>query len=272
MIQQTTNNPVRIVQITDTHLYAEAHGTLLKMNTRDSFNHVVKAVKEREPDIDIILATGDIAQDASEQAYRLFMDSMRDFKAPYFWIPGNHDVASEMERIAEGSSATEKLIKVNNWLILLLDTSEVGQVHGSLAVEELEFLNTSLKRYQDDESVEHILITMHHNPTRGNAGWMKDIGLRNAKAFWKFVGLSDKVRCVLYGHVHQSLDFEHEGVRCLCTPSTCIQFKPNVTNFELDKENPGYRNLQLFADGSIETEVYRIVEHDLELDYDSEGY
>ena len=63
----------------------------------------------------------------------------------------------------------------------------------------------------------------------------------------------------------------HKNIRCLCTPSTCIQFKADVANFELDKVNPGYRSLKLFADGSIETEVRR-VDGTLEVGYRSNGY
>jgi Icc protein len=45
-----------------------------------------------------------------------------------------------------------------------------------------------------------------------------------------------------------------------------------VTNFELDKVNPGYRSLKLFADGSIETGVRRVGGYALEADYASKGY
>ena len=101
---------------------------------------------------------------------------------------------------------------------------------------------------------------------------MKDIGLHNKERFWEILSRSEKLKCVVYGHVHQELDFEHNGIRCLCTPSTCIQFKPNVVNFALDPVNPGYRTLQLHEDGSIDTKVYRVEGEIFEVDYSSGGY
>ncbi|MEQ9209783.1 MAG: metallophosphoesterase, partial [Pseudomonadales bacterium] len=128
-----TNNPIKIVHITDTHLYGESDGTLLKMNTHDSLNHVLSMVRNNDPSIDLILATGDIAQDASVRAYEYFLDQMKEFDAPMRWIPGNHDVITVMDEVAADSGLNEKKFLINNWAILLLNTSVIGQVHGNLA-------------------------------------------------------------------------------------------------------------------------------------------
>lgn len=244
----------------------------MKMNTRDTLNHVVDIVKENEDHIDLILATGDIAQDASVAAYEIFSDSVKPLAAPIRWIPGNHDSASIMLDAAAGTDNSEKLVRMNNWLIVMLDTSIEGQVHGELAPEELEFLESSLQEAEAVAEVEHVLVCLHHNPVPGSAGWMKDIGLLNGDEFFKIVTRFEKVRSILYGHIHQELDFLHDGVRCLCSPSTCIQFKPEVQDFALDVLNPGYRSLKLFEDGNIETEVHRVEGSTLEADYNSSGY
>lgn len=272
MTSLITQNPIKITQITDTHLYGKPSGTLLKMNTNETLGHVMTLVKDNEEEIDLVLATGDIAQDASDRAYSNFIKIISSLNAPFRWIPGNHDNATVMNRLAEGSQAGEKTAQLNNWLIVLLDSSILGQVHGKLAKTEINFLTSVLRAAEKDDSIEHCLITMHHNPVPGNSAWMKDIGLENGEEFFAALKISKKVRCVLYGHIHQELDFEHEGVRCLCTPSTCIQFKPNVTSFSLDRVNPGYRSLELFADGSIETVVRRVSGETFEADYNSPGY
>ena len=101
---------------------------------------------------------------------------------------------------------------------------------------------------------------------------MKDIGLHNRSQFFNIIKQFPKVACLVYGHMHQQLDSEYEGIRCLCSPSTCIQFRPNVTNFALDKINPGYRTIQLHKDGSIDTEVVRVSGYTCEADFSSSGY
>ncbi len=266
------NNPINIVQITDTHLYGGAGGTLLRMNTQESFDHVLRLIKKQENNIDIVLATGDISQDASVSGYEKFIEMVAPLNAPFYWIPGNHDVASVMQDVTADKNYCDKLIRLNNWLVIMLDTSIVGQVHGRLSIAELDFLDRALRDASDEKEIEHCLICLHHNPVEADAKWMGDIGLHNHTEFWALLNSSIKVRAITYGHIHQQLDFDHNGVRCLCTPSTCIQFKPGVTNFELDDISPGYRNLKLFADGKIDTEVFRVTEKYFEVDLESDGY
>jgi len=272
MTSLITQNPIKIIQITDTHLYGKPSGTLLKMNTNETLNHVIELVKQNEKEIDLVLATGDITQDASDKAYQNFLDIVATLNTPFRWIPGNHDNAAVMGRIAEGTEAGEKTVQLNNWFVILLDSSVLGQVHGKLDKTELRFLKSVLRAVEKDDSVDHCLVTMHHNPVPGTSAWMRDIGLENGQEFFDTIKMSSKVRFVLYGHIHQELDFEHEGVRCFCTPSTCIQFKPKVTSFSLDRVNPGYRSLQLYTDGSIDSEVRRVSGEIFEADYNSPGY
>ena len=64
MTRLTAQDPVRLVQITDTHLHSSAEGTLLKMNTQEGMESVLNTIDENENGIDLIVATGDISQDA----------------------------------------------------------------------------------------------------------------------------------------------------------------------------------------------------------------
>lgn len=54
----TTADPALLVQLSDSHLFAEADGTLLGMNTRESLQKVIELVLRQQPRIDLILATG----------------------------------------------------------------------------------------------------------------------------------------------------------------------------------------------------------------------
>jgi len=272
MKAMTTKYPINIVQLTDTHLYGNPEGTLLKMNTKHSLDKVIQVMTGNEKKLDLILATGDIAQDASPSAYGRFVSTITELNIPFHWIPGNHDDVETMQKVAAGTAIGQKLISVNNWRIFLLDTSIKGQVHGRLAPAELEFLEANLQDMQDDENIEHGIVCLHHNPVPGTAGWMRDIGLENGPQFFKTIKRFPKVKCVIYAHIHQELDFEHEGVRCFCTPSTCIQFKPQVTGFELDRLNPGYRTFKLYEDGTIDSRVVRVTGETFVADFNSAGY
>lgn len=58
----TTADPALLVQLSDSHLFAEADGTLLGMNTRESLQKVIELVLRQQPRIDLILATGDLSR------------------------------------------------------------------------------------------------------------------------------------------------------------------------------------------------------------------
>lgn len=271
-VMDIAKDPINVLQITDTHLYAVFTGTLLKMNTHRSLSAVLEKVAEREQQIDLILATGDIAQDASPSAYQHFMVYMEKFDAPVRWIPGNHDSGEVMHEVSAEMGFSNKVEVIGNWQFIMLDSSRTNHVDGYLGEGELKFLESALTEAEINAAIEHSLVTLHHNPVPGSSSWMKDIGLRNDREFLDLLKRHRTVRCVVYGHIHQELDFNVGDIRFFCTPSTCIQFKPEVIDFALDPLNPGYRRLKLFKDGTIESEVVRIDSSEFVPDYESDGY
>jgi Icc protein len=85
--------------------------------------------------------------------------------------------------------------------------------------------------------------------------WLDRVGLQNADEFFAVIDRHPTVRGIVWGHVHQSYDGLRKGVRLLATPSTCAQFLPHAEEFALDRRPPGYRTLELKADGSILTDL-----------------
>jgi len=270
MINQAADNFIRVVQITDTHLFRQPAAELLKLNTQESFECVLNLIEKNETHVDMFLGTGDIAQDASLEAYERFIGGLERFSAPMYWIPGNHDRRAVMQKAIGPGKQFINCIEAGNWQIIMLDSTVAGEVHGWLSQPELQILENRLA--EADASHSHVLICLHHNPIPGNSLWMEGIGLRNADELFAIIDRHPSARAVVYGHIHQALDFERNGVRYLCTPSTCIQFKPSVTDFTLDDRNPAYRWLQLYVDGRIETAVERVTEYSLTVDHSSNGY
>lgn len=264
--------PLRLIQITDTHLYRNPAAALLGLNTQDSFVRVVDLIARQQPDPDWIIATGDIAQDASVEAYQRFADTISTLPAPFCWIPGNHDRRSVMTSTPAFKAAFVERVQLGNWQIIMLDTSVPGEVHGLLADHELAHLEASLASVANDPTVDHSLVCLHHNPIPGTATWMQDIGLHNADAFLEILKRHDSVRGVVYGHIHQTLDFEAHGQHFYCTPSTCIQFKPGVEDFALDLRCPAYRWFDLHVDGRIESAVERLQDYTVNVDQSASGY
>ena len=70
---------VRIVQVTDPHLFQSTDGALLGMNTEESLECVLSLVREKTPEFDLSLATGDISQDGSDESYFRMRDKLQAF-------------------------------------------------------------------------------------------------------------------------------------------------------------------------------------------------
>ncbi len=81
------------------------------------------------------------------------------------------------------------------------------------------------------------------------------MGLANGAELIALLRRFDTVRGVLFGHVHQALDTQWEGVRMIATPSTCAQFKPLSDDFAMDNQPPAWRTLALHADGRLDTQL-----------------
>lgn len=268
-IQPSRLGVVRLAQITDSHIFQDPQGCLLGLNTRESFEAVCDRVMREEWRPDAILATGDLSQDASPQAYQYLADSFKSMDVPTFWCPGNHDNPETMELYLSNNRVfAAKQILVGRWQIILLDSSVKGKVHGNLAKEQLDFLERALKRYPD----KHALVSLHHQPLDIGSKWLDQIGLKNADEFNQVIAKYSQVKGVLWGHIHQEYQHTVKGVQWIATPSSCVQFKPGSEDFSAGTEAPGYRYLNLFSDGRIESVVHRIDNMEFTVDYSIKGY
>lgn len=232
----------RLFQVTDPHLFADPRGILKGVNTRDALERVIGAMGRERPGPDLVVATGDIAQRGEAGAYREFIRQAGRLGAPWRWIPGNHDDPDAMAAL--GGEAGGRLARLNNWLVVLLDSVAAGEEHGELTRAELDFLESALAAAGG--RADHCLVCLHHHPVESHAPWMKGTGLRGAGALWEVLSRFPSVRAVLHGHAHRAVDIAHRGVRCLCAPAACFQFGPPA-----GPNGPGWRSLELRRDGGF---------------------
>ncbi len=260
---------VRLAQVTDSHIFADPEGCLLGLNTRDSFEAVCERVMLEEWRPDALLTTGDLSQDASPESYQYLADYFKSMDIPTFWIPGNHDNPETMELyLTNNKVLSAKQVLIGHWQIILLDSSVKNKVHGYLEEEQLEFLERCLNRYPE----KHAMISLHHQPIKIGSKWLDQIDLHNAEEFQKVVSQYTQVKGVLWGHVHQDFYRTINGVPWIASPSSCVQFTPNTEDFSAGTEAPGYRYLNLYSDGRIESVVHRIDNIEFTVDYSIKGY
>ncbi|MBI5040318.1 MAG: 3',5'-cyclic-AMP phosphodiesterase [Gammaproteobacteria bacterium] len=248
-------NPLRFIQLTDTHLSDPADGTLRGFNTAQSLAAVVEHIRTHEPRIDGILATGDLSHDGGTPSYRRFVQLLAPLDAPIYCLPGNHDALNIFSCALKGSRVhSGGRLLADNWQLIFLDSAAPGAVHGHLRPAELARLENALREHPE----RHTLICLHHQPVPIGSAWLDKLILDNADALFEVVDRHSQVRGILWGHVHQTFDMTRNDVRLLSSPSTCIQFKPGCDDFTLDDKAPGYRWLALHGNGNIDTDIVYI--------------
>jgi Icc protein len=271
VLSENNDQSYRLIQITDSHLFADRATIFDGLNTFDTLMDVVDLVSSREPSIDCLLCTGDLAQDSSTEAYLNFLAAVSILKAPQLWIPGNHDIRSNMQQaLSQDSINLKRSVQLGKWQVIMLDSSVEGQVYGLLDQKELADLDLELA--DSERSNAHVLVCVHHNCIPVEAAWLQQHCLKNSDELFSILDKYTHVRGVLYGHIHQEIEVEYKEIKIMATPSTCIQFHPNNDDFTIDNEKPAYRWLDLMPDGEIKTGVERVVEKSYSIDFESTGY
>ncbi len=262
------NDCLRVLQVTDTHLYAEEGGRLLGVDTLESFGAVIKAFQETDWTPDLVLATGDLVHDASPRGYRRLASLLDHFGVPVYCLPGNHDAPQTMRDHLHGEFVScPQVVDHKGWRLVLLNSVVEGDVGGHLPESELRLLEQAI------ESSRHpLLVALHHQPVAVGSAWIDAMGLDNPEALRARIRGSAQVKGLLWGHVHQQYDGQLDGVRLMGSPSTCIQFAPGSDEFTVDPQQPGFRLLALMPDGRILSEVMRTRQVPLGLEVASSGY
>jgi 3',5'-cyclic-AMP phosphodiesterase len=269
--QQHNVEQLRILQVSDCHLYASNKGQLLGINTRTTFDTVIQdALNEHSHNpFDLIIVTGDLSQDYTKESYHVLCQIMTKFDCPWFWIPGNHDENKLIQSEVTGGNAHDhKHIISKDWQVILLDSSVDKTVHGILSESELQFCEACLLANPDKST----MVVTHHQPVNVGSKWLDNIGILNSSAYWDIAKKYPQLKCMLWGHVHQEFDQTQSHVRLLATPSTCVQFKPKSQDFAAGDELPGYRVIQLLNDGEINSSVTRCHVDGFKVDYSINGY
>lgn len=233
-------------------MFADADGELRGTVTQASLQQVLDHYLAGDWRAERALITGDLIQDDSAEAYERFRELLLPLNMRMHCVPGNHDIRDLMRPVCSrppfSYCAWEE---VGNWLLLGLDSCVRGEAGGEVSDDELERLEATIAASR----ARHILVALHHPPIPMDSTWLDTVKLKNGEDVLQRLQQSGRVRLLVFGHVHQAYDGEHNGIRILGTPSTCRQFKPHSDEFAVDERPPAYRRIELLADGSIEEEL-----------------
>ena len=258
----------RLIQITDSHLFATADERLLDLNTRLSFAAVLALALEHGEPAAALVMTGDLVHDESAAGYAYLAQALGTVGCPSFCIPGNHDRRGLMETWL-GEAAIESVAerRLGNWNLIFLDSTQPGEDGGQLTPRQVEHVNTLLQRNQAPS-----LVFLHQHPIPVGSDWIDTIDVANGAELLAVCDRHPQLKAIVCGHIHQEFASVRGHYQILGTPSTCFQFMPGNPAFALDARTPGYRELRLHADGRLDTWVVRLAEYPEPLVYSTIGY
>lgn len=263
-----TSKPLSLLQISDLHIMKNPTGTMLGIQPELYFKKIILQAFANGP-YDAVLVTGDLTQEACEESYLRLKNVFLDLHVPVFCLPGNHDNITLMQTLLnENDISCAAQHFLGDWQLISLNSQIIGDPAGNLPAEQLQTLHTCLAQNPETPT----LVALHHHVLPTRSDWMDTMIVANNREFLELIASYSQVKIVINGHIHQQMDASFRGIPILSCPSTCFQFTPRSRNFGVDRTAPGYRKIQLYSDGQIQTQVERIPDELLELDLNQPGY
>lgn len=269
MNQHQPATAVKLLQITDTHCYADDDSRLewsdLAVYPNKSLIRVLAHLESLAGEYDALVISGDLAQEEIAETYQRMGAILKDFPLPVYILPGNHDTPELMH--SELAAPHPHIHYAEHaafagWHTVFVDTHFSGHPEGDISDEQFAALKIRLDQLRQEE---HALVFMHHHPVPIGSRWMDHMGLQQTDKFWALLSDYPQVGGVVFGHIHSEFNLEHpvsaeKSILVIGTPATCVQAKHDDAEMRLEDARPAWRELVLQPDGSIETTVHYLAD------------
>ncbi|MCZ6470594.1 MAG: metallophosphoesterase [Gammaproteobacteria bacterium] len=253
---------LRVAQITDIHLLAENGSMLHGVDTAVTLGEVTCAIKKLFPVPDLIIVTGDLADDGSRETYKRLRKILSATNLPVYVLAGNHDDIGEMhESLVGGNIHFKSMLILNGWAFMFINSKVDGESFGLIDPHEQSQLENNLN------SVDNlpVLLALHHSPIEICSS--ADCQLKNASDFTHLLERFPGIKGVIGGHTHTAAEKRNPGHIQYISPSSFAQILHDQpedlsadggfwSSHRLKRASHGFRVLDLRPDGRISSEVH----------------
>jgi len=251
---------IRILQLTDLHLFEDRQARLKGVPTFETFTDILQLVHAQPGEFDWVIITGDMTHDERLETYQLLRETLGSLMSRCKIIPGNHENREYIREVfpdvvPAGPGPLTFSFQVEGWRLIGLDSHVPGEVPGRIERSQLQWLQAELEK---DAEVPTLLF-MHHPPFKVGATWLDKIRLQEPEELLEIIQAAPQIRSVVTGHVHHVFEGSLGKTRLMTSPSTGVQFVPQVELPKYADTPPGFRVLTL-EDGDFTTEVFRLGE------------
>ncbi len=238
---------VKIIQISDTHLFADDELEMFDVKSNLTFKTVMrKIINEDSHDADMIFLTGDLSQDETKKSYQKIVRHLSSLNLPIYWIPGNHDNLAKIESVFQKARNFNRQLSLSlpHWHFIFLNTKIDGRADGLLSLSEIKRLKNEILVSPNNKK---IAVVMHHHPAPVGTPLIDHYILQNNKDFWDIV-TGTNVELIICGHVHGDYRFKYNNVMIESSPATCLQWERGATEIKIDMRI-GYKVYHFEQDG-----------------------
>jgi 3',5'-cyclic-AMP phosphodiesterase len=237
------------VHISDTHIsqHPSYNTDFGEVTTLVGVKALVKQLNKLPFEPDFVLHTGDVAYNPDPTAYITCKEILGKIKYPIYYVAGNHDDHISLHENLQQSwiNPQGKMyfdFELNGVQVIIANTNDpVNYPAGQVTEDQLEWLSQLCSA--DDNRP--LIIAEHHNLLPVGIPWL-DTYMRaaNGEDFHKAIlPARDRLRGVFFGHVHQNLDIERDGIHYYSTVSSWFQLEgyPGLVESKPDASaEPGY--------------------------------
>ena len=263
------NQPIRVVQISDLHLPDVAGQAGFIAPDADASLHAVLEEVRKHAGLDVVVASGDLADTGGTPAYLRLAEMLEQLPAPVYCIAGNHDRPAALDaNLPRDNIHIAASTRLGNWLFLFLDSNAYGQQLGDdgvwrdrpdriTAAERGGVVPAEEHRARSilaETSADHVLVWIHHPPIAPPGAKPPDTDY--VDQIERLVRDFPHVRGIACGHRHMGYSGALGSCPVYAAPSTAYNIDTSARTFDA----PGYRWLELCPDGRIESGVRLLTE------------
>lgn len=228
----------RFAVVADPHVATRTEGSSkLFEHTREHFATAIEDINQR--DVDAVLSPGDLTKDGEPWNYDAVDAVLNDLDAPFYAVPGNHDVPKESDdhetppvsRFAERYGPDELPFRIEVGGLDLLGVNSAGTADqlvdthdGRVDRDQRTWLENALV------AAERPIVLVHHNfpPVSDQIAAHRDIEpemglppvMREPMPLAETLSEGD-AEVVFTGHYHFPLAGTSEGIHEIAAPATC---------------------------------------------------
>ncbi|MEP7062028.1 MAG: phosphodiesterase [Betaproteobacteria bacterium] len=236
-----------LAQITDLHVMPKGQLAYGRVDTAGMLRNAVAHLNRLDPQPDVVLITGDLADRGEPAAYAQLREILTDLKPPFYVIPGNHDriaafraAFADQPYLPAAGDLINYAIESLPLRLVAIDSVVQGQTRGALTDDRLAWLDRTLTQRPDAPT----LVMMHHAPFAWDLPHFDAVGMEGSDALERVIARHPQVERVLCGHVHRSTQIRFGGTIVSSCPSTAHQSALDLRPHGADAftlEPPGFQ-------------------------------